>query len=76
MTTTNQPSSRRTYYGWHIDTVYDDEQYDRVLGYDVMEPGSCSTDQPWDELVPTLTECREIIRTEAKFQRQFGWVMR
>lgn len=66
----------RTFYGWRIDTIYTDEDYRQVAGYDVMEPGSHADDEPWAELVPTLTECRAIIRDEVRFRRVFATLER
>ena len=62
-----------TYYGFRIDRIYDDVDYETVIGYDVVE-ASIDPDGlvPVAEMLPTIAACKEVIREEVRYRRVFG----
>ena len=57
----------RTLHGWSLVPVLDDDG--TIEGWDVMEPGSDSSCDPWEEMVESLSEARAIVRAEVRERR-------
>lgn len=65
------------YRGFRIDRIFEDEGYEKVIGYDVVDP-KVDPDGlvPIAEMISTIEGCRQIIREEVRYRSTFGWVLR
>jgi hypothetical protein len=68
MTTTN-------YFRYTLVPIFEDETYETVIGWDVMEPGSHPDDEPIAEMVVDIDAAKAAVREDRKYRkfcRQFG----
>jgi hypothetical protein len=64
-----------TYYRYTFVPIFEDETYQAVIGWDVMEPGAHPDDEPIAEMVADIDAAKAAVREERahlRFRRAFG----
>lgn len=64
-----------TYYRYTLVPIFEDETYQAVIGWDVMEPGAHPDDEPIAEMVADIDAAKAAVREKRaylRFRRTFG----